>query len=47
MVSSTTQDGRVEFRTSPTAYRHWRLDFDGTVATLAMDVDQDGGLVPG
>jgi benzoyl-CoA-dihydrodiol lyase len=47
MVSSTTQEGRVEFRTSPTAYRHWRLDFDGPVATLAMDVDQDGGLVPG
>jgi benzoyl-CoA-dihydrodiol lyase len=49
MVSSTTRGGagRVEFRTSPTAYRHWRLDFDGQVATLTMDVDQDGGLVPG
>ncbi|GLZ09438.1 enoyl-CoA hydratase [Actinomadura sp. NBRC 104412] len=29
------------------AYRHWRLSFDGSVATLTMDVDEQGGLVPG
>ena len=28
-------------------YRHWRLSFDGRVATLAMNVDEDGGLRPG
>ena len=37
----------VEFRVDPSAYRHWRLDLDGPVATLAMDVDEQGGLVPG
>src|ERR1700757_22422 len=37
----------VEFRTSPAKYRHWRLAVDGPVATLAMDVDERGGLVPG
>src|SRR6202012_3518536 len=37
----------VEFRTSPAQYRHWRLSTDGQVATLAMDVDERGGLVPG
>src|SRR3984893_7017491 len=37
----------VEFRTSPANYRHWRLSTDGQVATLAMDVDEQGGLVPG
>ena len=37
----------VEFRTSPARYRHWRLSTDGPVATLAMDVDEQGGLVPG
>jgi benzoyl-CoA-dihydrodiol lyase len=37
----------VEFRTSPEGYRHWRLAIDGPVATLAMDVDEQGGLVPG
>jgi benzoyl-CoA-dihydrodiol lyase len=37
----------VEFRTEVSAYRHWRLSFDGPVATLTMDVDEQGGLVPG
>ena len=37
----------VEFRTSKAQYRHWRLSTDGQVATLAMDVDEQGGLVPG
>ena len=38
---------RVEFRVSPDRYRHWRLSADGPVATLTMDVDEQGGLVPG
>ena len=38
---------RVEFRVSPDRYRHWRLSCDGPVATLVMDVDEHGGLVPG
>ncbi|MGN6458987.1 MAG: 2,3-epoxybenzoyl-CoA dihydrolase [Achromobacter mucicolens] len=38
---------RVDFRTDPTQYRHWRLTFDGAVASLAMDVAEDGGLRPG
>jgi benzoyl-CoA-dihydrodiol lyase len=37
----------VEFRTSPAKYRHWRLEVDGPVATVSMDVDEHGGLVPG
>jgi benzoyl-CoA-dihydrodiol lyase len=37
----------VEFRTAPETYRHWKLSVDGPVATLAMDVAEDGGLVPG
>jgi benzoyl-CoA-dihydrodiol lyase len=39
--------GRVEFRVSPDRYRHWRLSCDGPVATLVIDVDEQGGLVPG
>jgi benzoyl-CoA-dihydrodiol lyase len=39
--------GRVEFRVSPDRYKHWRVSFDGPVATLVMDVDEQGGLVPG
>src|SRR4051794_25371986 len=38
---------RVDFRVDPARYRHWRLTFDGSVATLTMDVDEQGGLVPG
>ncbi len=37
----------IDFRTEPPAYRHWRLSFAGPVATLAMDVDENGGLAPG
>ena len=37
----------IDFRTSPTHYRHWRLEVDGAVAVLALDVDEDGGLASG
>ena len=37
----------VDFRTDPSRYKHWKLSFDGPVATLAMDVREDGGLKPG
>jgi benzoyl-CoA-dihydrodiol lyase len=37
----------VEFQTDPSRYKHWRLSFDGLVATLTMDVAEDGGLRPG
>jgi benzoyl-CoA-dihydrodiol lyase len=37
----------VDFRTEPSRYRHWRLSIGGPVATLAMDVQEDGGLRPG
>jgi benzoyl-CoA-dihydrodiol lyase len=36
----------VTFETSPDRYRHWKLVFDGPVATLAMDVQEDAGLSP-
>jgi benzoyl-CoA-dihydrodiol lyase len=38
---------RIDFQTDPGRYRHWRLAFDGPVATLAMDVDPTGGLFEG
>ncbi len=37
----------VEFQTDPSRYKHWRLTFDGPVATLTMDVAEDGGIRPG
>ncbi len=38
---------KVDYRTDPSKYRHWKLSVDDEVATLAMDVAEDGGLVPG
>ena len=37
----------VDYQTEPSRYRHWKLSFDGRVATLTMDVDEAGGLRPG
>ncbi len=37
----------VTFDTDPARYRHWRLSCDGPAATLALDVDEEGGLDPG
>jgi len=34
----------ITFETSPDRYQHWKLSFDGPVATLAMDVREDAGL---
>src|ERR1700752_2834749 len=39
--------GAVDFRTDPSRYKHWRLTFDGPVATLTMDVAEEGGIRPG
>jgi benzoyl-CoA-dihydrodiol lyase len=37
----------VDYQVDPAAYKHWRVAFDGRVATLTMDVAEDGGLRPG
>jgi benzoyl-CoA-dihydrodiol lyase len=37
----------VTFDRHPDSYRHWRLSIDGEIAWLEMDVDENGGLVPG
>src|SRR5580700_514121 len=37
----------IDFATEPSRYRHWRLQYDGPVATLILDVDPLGGLFPG
>src|SRR3954451_15934609 len=38
---------QIDFATDPARYRHWRLDIDGPVAILTVDVDPAGGLFPG
>jgi benzoyl-CoA-dihydrodiol lyase len=38
---------RVDYQTEPARYRHWKLKFEGPVATLLADFDENGGLAPG
>jgi benzoyl-CoA-dihydrodiol lyase len=38
---------RIDFQTEPARYRHWKLKFDGEVAELIMDVDENAGLFEG
>ena len=45
-MEQTAQLPSIAFETSPAEYRHWTLTVDGTIATLAMDVQEDAGLRP-
>ena len=38
---------RIDFKTDPSRYRHWKLALDGDVATLTMDVDENAPLFEG
>lgn len=38
---------RIDFQTNPSLYRHWRVEYDGEIANLFMDVDEKGGLFEG
>ncbi|NUO86553.1 MAG: benzoyl-CoA-dihydrodiol lyase [Cupriavidus sp.] len=38
---------RVDYQTDPSQYKHLKLAFDGPVATLAVDIDENAGLRPG
>ena len=38
---------RVNYQTEPALYRHWKLEFDGPIATLRADFDENAGLRPG
>jgi benzoyl-CoA-dihydrodiol lyase len=46
MQSTATKD-LVLFTTESREFRHWKLTVEGRIATLAMNVDEDGGLRPG
>jgi benzoyl-CoA-dihydrodiol lyase len=44
---SEQQAPRVDYQTHPSQYRHWKLKFEGPVATLGADFDENAGLRPG
>ncbi|HTQ76596.1 MAG TPA: 2,3-epoxybenzoyl-CoA dihydrolase [Burkholderiales bacterium] len=37
----------ITFQTDPSKYNHWKLAFDGAVATLTLDIAEDKGIEPG
>ncbi len=38
---------RIDFQTDPSRYRHWKLSVDGVIATVTLDVEENGGLFEG
>jgi benzoyl-CoA-dihydrodiol lyase len=44
---SEQQAPRVDYQTHPSQYKHWKLKFEGPVATLGADFDENAGLRPG
>ena len=47
MIADPTAIAPVDYQTQPSQYRHWKLTFEGIVATLAADFDENAGLRPG
>src|ERR1700686_2041536 len=43
-VTAITPPVRLSFETDPARYRHWKLQVNGAIATLSMDVQEDAGL---
>jgi len=47
MTDTLAAPQRVDYRTDPSQYRHWKLAVDGAVARLSLDIAEDGGIRPG
>lgn len=46
-ATAVPETTRVDYRTGPSQYHHWSIKFDGVVATLALNIDENAGLRPG
>ena len=46
-TTASTASPRVDYRTEPSLYRHWKLSVEGTVARLTLDIAEDAGIRPG
>ncbi|WP_157266263.1 2,3-epoxybenzoyl-CoA dihydrolase [Azohydromonas aeria] len=47
MTAVADNTARVDYQTEPSRYRHWSLRTEGAIATLTLDIDENGGLRPG
>lgn len=43
-AGSETVSKIIDFQVEPANYRHWRVEYDGEIANLFMDVDEAGGF---
>ena len=46
-VKPATEQPVIDFATDPSRYKHWKLSFDGRLAYLTLDVQENEGLLPG
>jgi len=46
-MTTNPANPRVEYQTHPEQYRHVKLSFEGAIATLKIDIDENAGLRPG
>ena len=46
-MDTTAAPPRVDYRTEPAHYRHWKLSAEGALARLTLDVAEDAGIRPG
>ena len=47
MGDGAAQTVKVNFEKDPASYKHWKVEYDGPIGRVVMDVDPEGGLVPG
>jgi benzoyl-CoA-dihydrodiol lyase len=47
MDAAATTPPKVDYQTHPERYRHYKVSYDGPIATLALDIDEDAGIRPG
>ncbi|MEO8836630.1 MAG: 2,3-epoxybenzoyl-CoA dihydrolase [Caldimonas sp.] len=46
-MDSPDSPPRVDYRTEPSRYRHWKLAVEGALARLTLDIAEDAGIAPG
>ncbi len=46
-MTDSSKPSRVDYRVDPSQYRHWKLDVEGAVARLSLDIAEDAGIRPG
>jgi benzoyl-CoA-dihydrodiol lyase len=47
MMDAAARPPKVDYETHPDRYKHYKVRYDGPVATIAMDVDEEGGIREG